>query len=131
MFGYAVPVDSERESVRSTANGDSVGRPRTAIRSIDRLNGTWYTDEQGGVYRPPAGEIVAALENDPACHGPGQSSWGPCVYAVTHADHADAARAAGRAALDGVGIDGTVSVVSARNAGAEVEPAATPRADDE
>ena len=102
-----------------------------AIRSIDRLNGTWYTNEQDGVYRPPAGEIVAALEDDPACHGPGQSSWGPCVYAVTHADHADAARAAGRAALDGVGIDGTVSVVSARNAGAEVEPAATPRADDE
>ena len=94
-----------------------------AIRSIGRLNGTWYADEQGGVYRPPAGEIVAALDDDPACHGVGQSSWGPCVYAVTHADRVDAARAAGHAALDDAGVTGTVLVTTARNRGADVESA--------
>jgi len=93
-----------------------------AIRSVGRLNGTWYVDEQGGVYRPPAGEVVAALDDDPACHGAGQSSWGPCVYAVTHADRTDAARAAGRAALAEAGVDGEVLVVSGRNDGARTEP---------
>ena len=95
-----------------------------AIRSVGRLNGTWYADDQGGVYRPPAGEIVAALDDDPACHGAGQSSWGPCVYAVTHADRADAARAAGRAALDEADVGGEVLVTAARNRGAEAESVA-------
>jgi len=95
-----------------------------AIRSIGRLNGTWYTDEQGGVYRPTAGAIVAALNDHPACHGAGQSSWGPCVYAVTHADSADAARAAGRAALSDAGVEGQVLVAAARNRGAAVDSVA-------
>jgi beta-ribofuranosylaminobenzene 5'-phosphate synthase len=136
--------DTEEESIRSVVEradpgtADRVGgvvtrrllpavatgsheRFGAAIRSIGRLNGTWYADEQGGVYRPPAGEVVAALDDDPACHGAGQSSWGPCVYAVTHADRAGAARAAGRAALDDAGVDGEVLVTAARNRGAEVE----------
>lgn len=109
-----------RRLLPAIAAGDH-DRFGAAIRSIGRLNGTWYTDEQGGVYRPPAGEIVASLDDDPACHGAGQSSWGPCVYAVTHVDRADAARAAGRAALDDAGVDGRVRVVAGRNAGAGVD----------
>lgn len=91
-----------------------------AIRSIDRLNGTWYTDEQGGVYRPPVGELVDSLSGSPAIYGAGQSSWGPTVYGVTDAAHGDAARTAGRAALDAAGIDGTVDLVAGRNHGARV-----------
>ena len=136
--------DSEDESIRSVVDGadpevadriagvvtrrllpavaaGSHERFGAAIRSIGRLNGTWYADQQGGLYRPPAGKLVAALDDDPACHGAGQSSWGPCVYAVTHSDRADAARAAGCAALDDAGIEGEVLVTAARNCGATVE----------
>ncbi|RLM57230.1 GHMP kinase [Halobellus sp. Atlit-31R] len=89
-----------------------------AIESIGRLNGTWYADEQGGVYRPPIGDLVAALDADPACYGAGQSSWGPCVYGVTDVEHADAARNAGREALAAAGVGGDVRLVSGRNSGA-------------
>ncbi|MBB6645253.1 beta-ribofuranosylaminobenzene 5'-phosphate synthase family protein [Halobellus ruber] len=139
--------EAEEESIRSVVEGADPGtadriagvvarrllpavaegsheRFGAAIRSVGRLNGTWYAGEQGGVYRPPAGEIVAALHDDPACHGAGQSSWGPCVYAVTHADQVDAARAAGRAALDDAGVPGEVLIASGRNDGADVNPVA-------
>ncbi|WP_251342479.1 beta-ribofuranosylaminobenzene 5'-phosphate synthase family protein [Haloplanus halophilus] len=97
----------------------SAERFGAAVAEVGRLNGTWYADEQGGVYRPPAGELVAALDDDPAVYGAGQSSWGPAVYGVTDADRVDAARAAGRAALDAAGVDGRVVVVEGRNRGAE------------
>ncbi|GAB3315451.1 GHMP kinase [Haloplanus rallus] len=97
----------------------SAERFGAAVAAVGRLNGSWYADEQGGVYRPPAGELVAALDDDPAVYGAGQSSWGPSVYGVTDADRAAAARAAGRAALDAAGVDGRVLVVEGRNRGAD------------
>jgi beta-ribofuranosylaminobenzene 5'-phosphate synthase len=90
----------------------------SAVARLGRLNGAWYADEQGGVYRPPAGTLVDALGDDPAIRGAGQSSWGPTVYGVTRADDAAAARAAGEAALDAAGVDGIARVVAPRNTGA-------------
>jgi len=92
-----------------------------AVAEVGRLNGTWYTDEQGGVFRPPVGEVVATLADSPAVFGAGQSSWGPAVFGVTDAERADAAAAAGEDALDAAGIAGDVRVVRARNRGAIVE----------
>jgi beta-ribofuranosylaminobenzene 5'-phosphate synthase len=92
-----------------------------AVAEVDRLNGAWYADEQGGVYRPPIGELVDELDASPAVTGVGQSSWGPTVYGVTGADHAGEARDAGTAALDAAGVGGDVSVAAPRNAGATVE----------
>ncbi|WP_418280703.1 beta-ribofuranosylaminobenzene 5'-phosphate synthase family protein [Halorubrum sp. DTA98] len=92
-----------------------------AVAEIGRLNGAWYADEQGGVYRPPVGDVVTSLESSPAVFGAGQSSWGPTVYGVTNVDHADAALAAGERALDAAGVDGEVSVVSGTNDGARIE----------
>jgi beta-ribofuranosylaminobenzene 5'-phosphate synthase len=100
----------------------SAERFGAAVSEVGRLNGTWYTDEQGGVYRPPAGELVASLADDPAVYGAGQSSWGPSVYGVTDADHVPAARTAGRRALDDAGVAGRVLVVEGRNRGVEVDP---------
>jgi beta-ribofuranosylaminobenzene 5'-phosphate synthase len=108
-----------RRLLPAVADG-SAARFGEAVSEIGRLNGAWYADEQGGVYRPPVGELVASLEDDPACHGAGQSSWGPAVYAVTDADHADAARAAGRAALDAADVTGEIRVLRGRNDGAAV-----------
>jgi beta-ribofuranosylaminobenzene 5'-phosphate synthase len=101
----------------------SAERFGSAVAEVGRLNGTWYADEQGGVYRPPAGELVAALDEAPAVYGAGQSSWGPSVYGVTDADRAAAAREAGRDALDAAGADGRVLVAEGRNRGATVDDA--------
>ncbi|GAB6880212.1 beta-ribofuranosylaminobenzene 5'-phosphate synthase [Halorubrum gandharaense] len=92
-----------------------------AVAEVGRLNGAWYADEQGGVYRPPVGDVVAELEDSAAVFGAGQSSWGPAVYGVTDAAHADAAQAAGERALDAAGAGGTVRVVRGANRGARIE----------
>jgi len=89
-----------------------------AIGEFGRLNGAWYADEQGGVYRPPAGRLIDELADSPAVRGVGQSSWGPVVYGVTNAASADAARAAAEDALSSIGDDGSVRVVAPRNDGA-------------
>lgn len=94
-----------------------------AIAEFGRLNGAWYADEQGGVYRPPAGRVVEELRESPAVAGVGQSSWGPAVYALTDVDRADAAQRAAREALDAAGSDGDVLVTRPRNEGAIVEVA--------
>ncbi|MFB6269669.1 MAG: beta-ribofuranosylaminobenzene 5'-phosphate synthase family protein [Halobacterium sp.] len=101
----------------ATGDADAFG---AAVAEVGRLNGAWYADEQGGVYRPPVGGIVDALAGSPAVAGAGQSSWGPAVYGVTDASRADAAEEAGRAALDAVGVGGDVRVVAPRNEGASV-----------
>jgi beta-ribofuranosylaminobenzene 5'-phosphate synthase len=92
----------------------------TAVAEIDRLNGAWYADEQGGVYRPPVGVLVDELDGSPAVSGVGQSSWGPTVYGVTDAAAAAGAREAGETALDAAGVGGEVRIVAPRNHGATI-----------
>jgi beta-ribofuranosylaminobenzene 5'-phosphate synthase len=92
-----------------------------AIAAVGRLNGAWYADEQGGVYRPPLGELIDVLERSPAVAGAGQSSWGPAVYGLTDDERADTARAAAREALSAVGVDGKVMVCAPDNEGAHIE----------
>jgi len=91
-----------------------------AVAEIGRLNGAWYADEQGGVYRPPVGDVVASLSDAAAVFGAGQSSWGPTVYGVTDAANATAAATAGECALDEAGVEGSVSIVEAADGGARV-----------
>lgn len=93
-----------------------------AVAEIDRLNGAWYTDEQGGVYRPQVGAVVDELDASPAVVGTGQSSWGPTVYGLTDVERATAARDAGAGALDAAGVDGEVTIAQPRNRGATVDP---------
>ncbi|WP_144921970.1 beta-ribofuranosylaminobenzene 5'-phosphate synthase family protein [Halorubrum salsamenti] len=101
----------------ATGNAERFG---AAVAEIGRLNGAWYADEQGGVYRPPVGDVVASLSDAAAVFGAGQSSWGPTVYGVTNAANASAAATAGERALDEAGVDGSVSVVEAAEGGARV-----------
>lgn len=104
----------------AVANGDHEAFGRAA-NTFCRLNGAWYADEQGGIYRPPAGRIAEQLSESSALSGIGQSSWGPAVYGITDSDHVDAARAAGERALSEIDTDGDVIVSSPRNRGASVE----------
>lgn len=91
-----------------------------AIAEIGRKNGAWYADAQGGVFRPPAGELVEALEDCPVLSGVGQSSWGPVVYGVTDRRHADEAEAAAEDALAARGLEGRVLLPRAASDGATV-----------
>ncbi|MEF8852715.1 MAG: beta-ribofuranosylaminobenzene 5'-phosphate synthase family protein [Haloarculaceae archaeon] len=91
-----------------------------AVSRLGRLNGAWYADEQGGVYRPPAGDLVDRFSADPAVAGTGQSSWGPTVYALTDAEYEDAVVETAREALADTGVGGEVVVTRPRNAGATV-----------
>jgi beta-ribofuranosylaminobenzene 5'-phosphate synthase len=102
----------------ATADGRTFG---SALMAFNRLNGTWYADEQGGIYRPPVGTLVDELATAPSVFGAGQSSWGPTVFGVTVAEEAAAARTAAREALTAAGVDGKVRVVAGRNEGATVE----------
>jgi len=92
----------------------------SAVARLGRLNGAWYADEQGGVYRPPAGAIIDSLSAEPAVAGAGQSSWGPTVYALTSADYAADVADAARDALEATGERGRVAVTQPRNHGATV-----------
>ena len=92
-----------------------------AVARLGRLNGAWYADEQGGVYRPPAGRLVEALDASAVITGAGQSSWGSTVYGVTSATHADAAVTAAETALDEAGVDGSVRLVEPSRKGATLE----------
>ncbi|EMA44432.1 beta-ribofuranosylaminobenzene 5'-phosphate synthase family protein [Halococcus saccharolyticus] len=93
----------------------------SAIAELGRLNGAWYADEQGGVYRPPLGDLIDDLGASSAITGAGQSSWGPAVYGLTDDERAEDARDAARGALSSVGVDGEVLVCRPRNEGARTE----------
>ena len=88
-----------------------------AINDIERLNGAWYADEQGGVFRPPVGTIVDRLGASDAVYGAGQSSWGPTVYGLTTADEATTAKAAAANAIDAADCSGTVHIARIAGAG--------------
>ncbi|WP_436901594.1 beta-ribofuranosylaminobenzene 5'-phosphate synthase family protein [Halovenus halobia] len=108
-----------RRLLPAVAEGD-LAAFGAAVSRLGRLNGAWFADEQGGVYRPPAGRLIDQLDSSPAIVGTGQSSWGPTVYGVTSADRAETARAAGQDALDDAGLDGSVRLVAPGNSGATV-----------
>ncbi|MFC7046662.1 beta-ribofuranosylaminobenzene 5'-phosphate synthase family protein [Halobacteriaceae archaeon GCM10025711] len=112
-----------RQVLPAVAGGDREAFG-AAVAAVGRLNGSWYADEQGGVYRPPVGDVVETLRESPAVSGAGQSSWGPAVYGVTDADHAADAAAAAERALDEAGTGGEVLVSRPRNRGATVETVA-------
>jgi beta-ribofuranosylaminobenzene 5'-phosphate synthase len=109
-----------RQLLPAAAEGDleSFG---DALAEISRLNGAWYADEQGGVFRPPVGPVVDRLAQAPEVVGAGQSSWGPTAFGLTEATQGATAREAGRAALAAAGVDGTVELVPFADRGATVE----------
>jgi beta-ribofuranosylaminobenzene 5'-phosphate synthase len=113
LVGRLLPAAAEG---RLDAFGD-------ALAAFGRLNGAWYADVQGGVYRPPAGRLVETLADSPAVVGAGQSSWGPAVWALTDAERVDAARGAAADALADLDAPGRVLVTRPTNEGAHVDEA--------
>lgn len=93
----------------------------TAIARLGRLNGAWFADEQGGVYRPPAGELIEHLDRSSAIAGAGQSSWGPTVYGLTTSEQKAAAIEQAESALDRTGVEGTIRFVAPSQSGASID----------
>jgi beta-ribofuranosylaminobenzene 5'-phosphate synthase len=108
-----------RRLLPAAAEGD-VSAFGAAVARLGRLNGAWYADEQGGVYRPPAGQLVDRLSDSPVVYGAGQSSWGPTVYGLTRAEGLASATEAAEAALAAAGVDGEIRTAAPRNAGRTV-----------
>ncbi|GAB3688398.1 beta-ribofuranosylaminobenzene 5'-phosphate synthase [Salinarchaeum chitinilyticum] len=108
-----------RQLLPAAASGDRAAFG-SAVAEIERLNGSWYADAQGGVFRPPAGAIVESLTTADAIDAAGQSSWGPTVYGLTSERQADAAADAAADALAAAGCTGTVEIVRPANEGAEL-----------
>ncbi|MEA4855455.1 MAG: beta-ribofuranosylaminobenzene 5'-phosphate synthase family protein [Solidesulfovibrio sp.] len=90
-----------------------------AISDLDRHTGLFFKQAQGGVYRDAGGEIVEGLLSAGA-YGVGQSSWGPCLYALVDDANEAGVVAAARAQLAETGTPGGVFVARARNTGADV-----------
>jgi len=91
-----------------------------ALAAFGRLNGSWYADVQGGVYRPPAGQLVDTLGESSAIAGAGQSSWGPAVWALTDAERVEAASAAAKDAIETLAGGGRIVVTRPATEGAMV-----------
>ena len=113
----AIDAVVDEQLLPALATGDLAGFG-AALTAIDRHNGRWYTDAQGGTHRPELAGLPAALTAVRGCVGAGQSSWGPTVYAVTHRDDAAAVATAAEAALADRQLTGTVTVVAPRDRGA-------------
>jgi beta-RFAP synthase len=91
--------------------------------SLERIQegvGTVFQEAQGGLYHPQAASLVGWLRKAGAC-GVGQSSWGPCVYALTP-DQRSAQKLAERLLEEGPSrAEYDVRLVRPRNHGAGVE----------
>lgn len=108
-----------RRLLPAVVTGDR-GAFGAALTEFGRLNGTYYADEQAGLYRPPVGELVETLRESDAVVGAGQSSWGPTTYGLIAAERTAAAVEAGEQALRRAGIEGSVLVAAPDNHGARI-----------
>lgn len=100
---------------------DDIQTAGDAITTIDQINGSWYSDEQGGVYRPPVGDLIDNLRSCESIAGVGQSSWGPTVYALTTESLASKAKTAANDALGELGLNGRTVLTCPDNDGASVK----------
>jgi beta-RFAP synthase len=77
-----------------------------ALSAIQRITGSWFAAEQGGVFAPgPTAQLVAEMAAAGAA-GVGQSSWGPAAYGLV--DSAESAALLARRIQASLGETGKV-----------------------
>jgi predicted sugar kinase len=77
-----------------------------ALSAIQRVTGSWFAAEQGGVFAPgPTEQLVAEMAALGAV-GVGQSSWGPAAYGLV--ESADLAATLARRIQESLGGSGKV-----------------------
>ncbi len=93
-----------------------------ALTEIDRGMGSFFAETQGGQTAQTAGSLVIERMLEAGAWGGGQSSWGPAVYGLVHADNAHQVERAVEGLLEEHGLTGLVMVARGRNTGASVSP---------
>lgn len=64
-----------------------------ALSTVQRITGSWFAQQQGGIFAPgPTERLVADMAAWGAV-GVGQSSWGPAAYGLVESDEASGALA--------------------------------------
>ncbi len=53
-----------------------------ALTEVQRVTGTWFSPEQGGIFAPGQGAELIGRMSAWGAPGVGQSSWGPAVYGI-------------------------------------------------
>jgi beta-RFAP synthase len=53
-----------------------------ALSAVQRITGSWFAPQQGGVFAPGPGEGLIRQMAEWGAAGVGQSSWGPAVYGL-------------------------------------------------
>lgn len=91
-----------------------------ALTEVDVQTGRFFHQAQGGVYREGAAREAVGVMLSAGAYGAGQSSWGPCLYALVDDANEAAVRRAAELFLVKKGGGGRVLVARARNTGAEV-----------
>ena len=61
-----------------------------ALSEVQRITGTWFARQQGGIFAPGPSEQVVADMVAWGAAGVGQSSWGPAVYGLVEGGEAAA-----------------------------------------
>lgn len=88
-----------------------------AMTDLDRQTGLLFSAPQGGVYAGEALEIIGGLL-EAGAYGAGQSSWGPCLYALVDDANQDRVLACAMGLVKASG--GRALLARARNRGADV-----------
>jgi beta-ribofuranosylaminobenzene 5'-phosphate synthase len=91
-----------------------------ALTEVDVQTGRFFHQAQGGVYREGTAREAVGVMLSAGAYGAGQSSWGPCLYALVDDSNEDAVRQAAELFLVKKGRRGRVLVARVRNTGAEV-----------
>jgi beta-ribofuranosylaminobenzene 5'-phosphate synthase len=90
-----------------------------AVSEVDRQTGLFFRKAQGGVYRDGADQFVEKLL-EAGAYGVGQSSWGPCLYALVDDANEQRVLDSARSFMLKSGKSGQIFVPRARNAGADI-----------
>ena len=93
----------------------------SALSTIQRITGSWFAAEQGGVFAPGLTEQLVAEMAALGAVGVGQSSWGPAAYGLLQSD--EAAAAVARRIQQSVGGSGQVFEGPFADEGARLGPA--------
>jgi beta-ribofuranosylaminobenzene 5'-phosphate synthase len=61
-----------------------------ALSAVQRITGSWFAEQQGGVFAPGQTEHLVASMAEWGAAGVGQSSWGPAAYGLVESANAGA-----------------------------------------
>lgn len=100
----------------------------SALSTIQRITGSWFAAEQGGVFAPGQTEQLVAEMANLGAVGVGQSSWGPAAYGLLASG--DAAAAVARRIQKSLGGSGQVFEGGFADRGARSGPAWSPHESD-